>query len=450
MTNAQTPIEFDQAWDADHISDKFPSNVRHRDLEKYIAQLRSLGLKVSIAGKSLAQKNIYEIEWGKGEIRVLMWSQMHGDEPTATSSVIDMLAFLKKNENKIPWVKRLHDAITVRVIPMLNPDGADLYQRRNLQGIDINRDARNLRTPEANILMNRRNQFQPEIGFNLHNQQELTAAGNTTNQASISLLAVKANPETPPSEGQYRNERIASLMVSALNQFIPGNIGRYSDEYTESAFGDTFSDMGTPVILIETGGLYEKNEMYLVKMNFIALLTALQSLADESEKLANASLYKQLPENRGGRIFNYIFRGGDIVSYESRPAEPTDVENDEDYIEEPKSITVRENETPIFTKLDVSVNRQRRRQEISIPPIVIRRIGNLQNVRGLEEYNVSDFYIFSTEGVVRSGSRGALLFYRKTRNIDWTMPNPNKKHPADAIFARGRFLTGEKEIEKIK
>ena len=34
------------------------------------------------------------------------------------------------------------DNLTIHVVPMLNPDGAERYQRRNVQDIDINRDAR--------------------------------------------------------------------------------------------------------------------------------------------------------------------------------------------------------------------------------------------------------------------------------------------------------------------
>ena len=35
------------------------------------------------------------------------------------------------------------------MVPMLNPDGAERFQRRNAQGIDINRDALLLQSPEG-------------------------------------------------------------------------------------------------------------------------------------------------------------------------------------------------------------------------------------------------------------------------------------------------------------
>src|SRR5258707_12948590 len=94
--NAQTPEKFGQIWEKEHIVTLFPSNVRHVDLKKYLEQLKKLGLKVDEVGRSYANREIYQVEWGTGPLKIFMWSQMHGDEPTATSAMIDMFAFLQK------------------------------------------------------------------------------------------------------------------------------------------------------------------------------------------------------------------------------------------------------------------------------------------------------------------------------------------------------------------
>jgi len=148
---SQTAEDLSDAWDKHHISTIFPSDVRHADLKKYLEKLKGLGVKVDQVGFSNASREIYQAEWGTGPLKVMMWSQMHGDEPTATSSLIDMFAFLQTHKDK-DWVKKLGETMTIRAVPMLNPDGAVLYQRRNLQGIDINRDALVLKTPEARLL----------------------------------------------------------------------------------------------------------------------------------------------------------------------------------------------------------------------------------------------------------------------------------------------------------
>src|SRR6185436_7052272 len=273
--HAQSAIEFAEIWDKHHITKKFPSDVRHADLKDYLDQLRKLGLKVDEVGRSGANREIYQVEFGHGPLKIFMWSQMHGDEPTGTSALIDMFAFLQNNRG-LPWVKKIEETMTIRGVPMLNPDGAELYQRRNLQSIDINRDARALQTPEGQLLKKLRDDWNPAIGFNLHNQQSLTTVGRSNKQATISLLVVYGDAAKTPSEGLSRNERVAAAMVEALQRFIPNNVARYDDGFTSTAFGDNFTAWGTPVILVETGSLVGKDEMYLVRLNFVAFLTALR------------------------------------------------------------------------------------------------------------------------------------------------------------------------------
>ena len=439
ITDAQTPKEFAKAWDKTHISNKFPSNVRHKDVKSYLERLKNLGVKVDEAGRSYQDREIFQIEWGKGKTKVLMWSQMHGDEPTATSALIDMFAYLQTNRKKKKWIRKLEETLTIRAVPMLNPDGSEVFRRRNLQGIDINRDAENLETPEGKLLMRLRNEFKPEIGFNLHNQQELTTVGRTTNQASISVLAVRANPETEVSEKQKRNDRICSLIIKGLNKFIKGNIARYDGGYTENAFGDTFSDFGTPVILIETGGLHGKDEMFLTKLNFIAFLTALQSLVDGSASTANTSLYETLPENGGGRLHNFIFRNATVIDFEEIEKENEKSAKDIDETPTPPE------KIRVFKPFsaDIAVRRQRRRAEIASPPTLIRNIGNLSDHRGLIEFDASSFYVLSENGPITRGTHGTIFFYKKERKIDWDAEDINKLFPPDAIFTRGKWLKGK-------
>ncbi len=93
---AQTAEKFASLWEKEHISRIAPSDVRHADLKNYLEQLKKLGLAVNEVDQTNASLEIYQIEWGRGPLKIFMWSQMHGDEPTETSALIDMLAFLQK------------------------------------------------------------------------------------------------------------------------------------------------------------------------------------------------------------------------------------------------------------------------------------------------------------------------------------------------------------------
>ena len=417
---AQTPAELAEIWDKEHVSNILPSNVRHKDLVAYLSGLKQSGVKVSEVGRSFSNREIYQVEFGRGPLKVFLWSQMHGDEPTATSSLIDLFTVLQKNRGK-EWVKKIEETMTIRAVPMLNPDGTEQFIRRNMQGLDINRDAINLKSPEARLLKKLRDDWSPHIGFNLHNQNGLTAAGATRKQAAISFLVVYGDEAKTTSEGHERNKRLAAAMVQAIQPYMAGHIGRYDDEFTATAFGDNFSAWGTPVILIETGALYGQSEMFLVKMNFIAIATALKSLADGSEKAVNPAVYEQLPNNASGRLMYFIFRGATIPFVKTNPDGTRAVE---------------------FQTADIGANTERRRAEFAAPS-VIRRIGDLSGAAGLEEYDTSGFYAVGRFQPLSTGTFAEIMFYKKGREIDWAAADLERAFPPDAVFSLGKWVKGE-------
>ena len=425
QTFSQTAKELAEFWEKEHISIITPPAVKHLVLKSYLDGLKKQGIKVEEVGRSFEDREIYQMEFGTGKTKIFMWSQMHGNEPTATTALIDMFHYLQRNRDK-EWVKKLQENLTIRAVPMLNPDGAEIFTRRNAQQIDINRDAVALETPEGKLLKKLRDEWQPEIGFNLHNQSIWTSVGNTTKQATISLLVVLGNPEGKSNDGHERNKRLCSLMVASLNQFIEGNIGRYDETFNPVAFGDNFSAWGTPTILIETGGLSGKDEFYLVKLNFIAYLTALNALVDGKEASADPLVYENLPLNTSGKLFNVIFRNANIINL-AKP-EPAQAEN--------ASIV----ETPLkfaapFTA-DIGINIDRRRTG-EIDSTFVREIGDLAQYRGFREFDVSQYYLLTKKGELLLGSNSEILFYKKTRRIDWKNPKLTVRFKPDAIFVNG-------------
>ena len=417
---AQTAAEFSDIWEKEHISDKFPSNIRHKDLVQYLDALKKIDVKVNEVGKSAQGREIFQIEWGKGAKKVFLWSQMHGDEPTATSALIDMFTILQKNRDK-EWVKTIENSLTIRAVPMVNPDGAEVYQRRSSHGLDINRDARNLVTPEARLLKSLRDAWQPEIGFNLHNQQELTTAGMSNKQAAISFLVVFGDEAKTLTPGLERNRRLVVAMNQALSQYMPGHVGRYGDEWTPSAFGDSFSEWGTPVILIETGALNGKDEMFLVKMNFIAFLTSMKLLADGGFTAFNPNDYELIPNNTSGRVVNFVFRNATIID------------------------RTKPEDSPVAADLAITVERRRAEQ---LQPTRIRQVGPALTIAGLDEYDASEFNVTGRFQPLKQGNYGELLFYKKGREVNWASADIEKEFPPDAVFSLGKWAKGEGGVKK--
>lgn len=311
-----TPQELAQLWDAEHVSPPVPPLLTHEEvvtrLKAFVAAAPDLFTLEQIGG-SVEGRAINHVSAGKGAASVLLWSQMHGDEPTATAALFDVFDYLLRHRNE-PLVQRLLSQLTLHVVPMLNPDGAERFQRRNAQSIDINRDALRLQTPEGRALKALRDRLNPTVGFNLHNQGWGTAIGDPPKPASISLLSVASDEKRTDSPGRVLTKKLCAVIRDALEPFAPGQIGRYDDEFEVRAFGDNLTLWGTPVVLIETGPWpSEEMDPPLVRLNFIAIVSALDALATGRVDKADAGRYESLPMNASG-LFYLLVKNGTVIN----------------------------------------------------------------------------------------------------------------------------------------
>src|SRR5688572_15045952 len=196
--------------------------------------LSSPRLVVEEVGRSMQGRELRTVTSGTGPVSVLLWSQMHGDEPTATMALADIFAWLAAPGDD-PLRDRITQALTVVMLPMLNPDGAERYQRHNAAGMDINRDARTLATPEARALKALRDRLQPAFGFNLHDQNARTRVGRNGLQAAIALLAPAADEERSYGPARSRARLVAAGIALGLAGEIPDRVARYDDAFNPRA-----------------------------------------------------------------------------------------------------------------------------------------------------------------------------------------------------------------------
>jgi len=287
-------------WEAERVNYGPPALLDHARLMTRLdmAAKEGAGLyQMEEIGRSVEGRPIEHLWFGSGPTPVLLWSQMHGDEATATSALLDILHLVALHQADAP-VRRLLDKLTIHVVPMLNPDGAERWQRRNAQGLDINRDALLLQSPEGRALNALRDRLQASLGFNLHNENWCTSAGKTM-PATISLLAAaldEADTETP---GRVLAKRACAVIRQSVEALAPGQVARYDEDFEGRAFGDNLTKWGTPVVLIETGPYAGDNaDRELVRLNVVAILTALDALATGAVNDADASLYATLPVNK--------------------------------------------------------------------------------------------------------------------------------------------------------
>ncbi|MCP3103293.1 M14 family metallopeptidase [Myxococcus sp. K15C18031901] len=318
-----SPQALEALWAQVHSKDlPSPPLVRHGDVERRLEALKERApefFQLEVVGHSVEGRALYHVTLGTGTRHVLLWSQMHGDEPTATTALLDFLEYLRTHREE-PWVARLLSGLTLHVVPMLNPDGAERFQRRNAQGIDINRDALALQTPEARTLKALRERLQPFIGFNLHNQGWRHGVGRTGRPASISLLAAAFDEARGDNPGRLLAKKVCAVIRDAVETLAPGQVGRYDDTFEVRAFGDNMTRWGTPSVLIETGAWPSATpDEPLLRLNFVALATALDALASGRAEQADVARYESIPQNDSSGIVHLLLRGVGLFGVDGKP-----------------------------------------------------------------------------------------------------------------------------------
>ncbi len=269
------------------------------------------GVRVATVGQSVQGRAIRAVTFGSGPVRVLLWSQMHGDESTATMALADLIRFFAEADAD-PLRSLIEERLTVTMIPMLNPDGAQRFQRHNAAGVDVNRDARRVATPEARVLKALRDSLEPAFGFNLHDQGARTTAGPEGSQVAIALLAPAADSARSYGPVRSRARQLIAVLAAELARVIPGRIAKYDDTFTPRAFGDLIQQWGTSTVLIESGALPDDPQKQRLRgINRGLLLSALEAIATEHYAGADVDTYEQLPVNHrvasdllliGGRV----------------------------------------------------------------------------------------------------------------------------------------------------
>lgn len=251
---------------------------------------------VNVIGNSVNGENIYSITLGSGSKKILMWSQMHGNESTTTKAIFDMLNVLLASES---ISKSILEACTLKIIPILNPDGAKAYTRLNANNMDLNRDAQNLSQPESKVLRQVFDAFKPDYCFNLHGQRTIFSAGNTNNPATVSFLAPAQDDKCTITDARKIAMEIISVMNSHLQDQIPNQIGIYDDAFNINCVGDTFQSLNVPTVLFEAGHFSnDYNREKTREFMFQSLLIAIQYISENNIKGNHFEAYLKIPENQ--------------------------------------------------------------------------------------------------------------------------------------------------------
>jgi hypothetical protein len=340
--------------------------IKHDKVKERLIELAQNELfRLQQVGTSIQGRELFLLSAGNGETQVFLWSQMHGDESTATRALFDIFNFLVSDDFQ-QEKEELFSELTIHFLPMLNPDGAEKFQRRNALGIDVNRDALRLQSPEGQTLKRIRDSLEADYGFNLHDQSKYYNTSRTGNPATISFLAPAYNYEKSVNEVRGNAMKLIVEMNKLLQDYVPGQVGRYNDDFEPRAFGDNIQKWGTSTILIESGGYQQDPEKEEIrKLNYTMILASLFAIAKGDFLNNDISLYEEIPEN-DRMLFDLKIEG---VTYELKG---------KDYI------------------LDIGINRQEIDDEENLSFFYRSNEtdrGDLSTSYGYEEFNAEGYRI---------------------------------------------------------
>ncbi len=372
MTNHLRVSDYNK-YVEDTFYSRFISPIQLHDfiLEKY-------GQSVKKIGHSTLGLPIFRIRVGSGPIAILAWTQMHGNESSAT---LGMLDFLKLYSSNKMFAEEFAKKFSMDLILMLNPDGAMHWRRENALGLDINRDFREENTPEMHTFKTKLRSKNYHLALNCHDQRTIFGNDALKTPATLSVLAPSIDNEAGINNARKRAIQLIGNMYADLKNIDKANITRFDDTFYPKATGDNIQLLGVPTILMESGhfpndyGRKEARKLFLI--SFLSLLKYL-----DYEVLENDYLYYEIPKSSNN------FR--DIII---------------------KNINIISN--GFISTIDVSIQYQERlnkeTKQIDYIPI-IENTGNLSHLKGWKEYDLITKTYTYKEGVFIKGNEAYNLF----------------------------------------
>ncbi len=293
-------MEFENLYKKNPV---FPHRyIAPASLEKFLQE--NLSDYISLIGTSYLGKNIYKAHFGTGNVKVLAWSQMHGNESNATLAMLDMIEIFKEHP---PLQDELFAQIQLDFVFMLNPDGSERWTRRNALDIDMNRDYIKESSKEFPLLKHLAMHGNYDYALNLHEQRTLFSTDGI-HPATLSFLSPSENVDREVTETRKKSMAVIAKVAAVMQKLIPNQIARYNDEFYPTSTGDNFTRMGLPTILYEGGHFPDDYLRNGTRKNYtIALYYGLKAIAELKNSVEGWTEYFDLPENKEDH-YDIIYR----------------------------------------------------------------------------------------------------------------------------------------------
>lgn len=263
---------------------------------------------VDSAGQSGEGRELFYATVGTGPTTFWLQARIHGNELHSTEAVLQILDHLSSGS---PAARSIRENLTVIVIPMYNPDGAEANIRQSTtpNRIDLNRDWENFAQPESVAFWRLWRDVAPELALDLHHmgQAPVVNATNDLNQFQIGARSI--DPSRMTAEQWLTNRQMAMVSVEALDRYGLANVAHYpliditNAVLSRMLMGGTAPAGETPVMQTPTRGaiFYEvrsvgqKSNGQLENLFRIPTMAVLLAAANGTLGSQDISRYASLP-----------------------------------------------------------------------------------------------------------------------------------------------------------
>ena len=258
-------------------------------------------VSVEVIGQSNEGRDIHLASVGTGPTKVLYITQQHGNEPLGTEAALQLLQ--RAGNGGAGWDAILRQ-ITLLVVPRVNPDGAERFQRENHDpdcagafctpgvGFDVNRWHDPAVSPEANpvpeaaAIQRAFARHRPSFVVDFHHQGSYVSRDGDLITTSIFWPLPLAG--MPPSAVTL-SKQVCVVIDDTLAHYGFAEVSQYPGTSPRGIARNSYGLLGAGSVLVEfRGDIGQKSAGMLTR-------TAFTIMGAVAESIAEGTVYSQDP-----------------------------------------------------------------------------------------------------------------------------------------------------------
>lgn len=269
-----------------------PAVTSHAEMMTLLATLEAVDsavgqgrMHVSSIGKSVQGREIPLVVLADPKVslaetrRMFIMCRQHGDEPASTEAMLKLIQDLVFSESTDD--ADMLSKVSFFIVPMVNPDGVGRNQRRNANGVDLNRDWLSLSQPEIKAVRAATDRVQPEV---IIDQHELSP----TNRGHDYLQC--AGPVLGTSSEVARESLHIQNLIAGMLQTHDMDVIRYqidNEKGTQLAHRYFPAYRDTKTFLFETRQAGARSDYldYRMRLHIVGTMTIAKYLAGREDYL---------------------------------------------------------------------------------------------------------------------------------------------------------------------